>query len=397
MSSHATSVTAGPLSFLPYDIGAGCSYVYGEATGDIFGTGETVIAFGDCYSHPRNDFRSGGAWICLWSARRGLERIFFEDASWHPNGPNHASAFLLPERAVLVDVNGNGLLDIVFVVNSHDAVVAYLNPGYDPVTGDPLGAWTRRILTTNAPGAVNLVLADPDGDGDQDIIVTTRAQNTVWPAARPGLGWLRNDGGGVWAAYADIQVNAGLDDLRTLAPLDIFVEGKDCIITTDKPGGTAQAWRRAANGTWTRYDMAGISAPGFFYGAVGLVDGKEQFLFAPNNGLWAADVMHTVTAPPLTRLAAFPTSWTVSEIAVGDLVGDGNPCIVFSVVNGGIYYLRKVSGAWQMHAVTEKPANYHSLRLVDTTGNGKLDVLVTVEYATSGSDASNIVRVFVNQ
>ncbi len=101
-----------------------------------------------------------------------------------PNMETNPDEYLF-ERHVPMDVNGDGLMDIVGVSNSAGAVVAYINPG---AHNQP---WVRRVLSTKCPGAVNLTVADVNGDGKPDVIVAMRYQpDTVRPGRRWGShGW----------------------------------------------------------------------------------------------------------------------------------------------------------------------------------------------------------------
>jgi hypothetical protein len=87
---------------------------------------------------------------------------------------------------------------------------------------------------------------------------------------------------------------------------------------------------------------------------------------------------------------------TVAEIAGGDLTGDGVEEIVVATLDQGILYLQQEGEAWVVRHVTRLPANYHSVALADMDGNGRLDVVATIEYPNRFSDSANVVRIFQN-
>lgn len=359
-------------SWVPYDVHGGMSYFYGMVVAD-FGSGEKV-AYADSLSASRQMKRSDDALIYLNDIDTGPVAIFTEDMSFHRATP-YPNPHMLIERMVAADVNADGLLDIVAVANSHDAVVAYINPGAS-------GAWTRQVLTNSTPGAVNLALGDFNGDGLTDIAVTMRNQTSSWPAPKSGVGWLKNMGGGVWQ-YADIQINAGMNEPRGLVAIDIFQNGRDAIVVTDFLTGAARSY--AFNGmSWSVYAATGVNAIGSYYGTAFDVtgDGIPELIYGSSDGIYAAELSFNILNPPITKLAALSVAGQlkVSEIVIGDISGDGNDDIAFSLVNDGIYYLEHVGAAWSFRTVTTGPENYHGLALMDYDRDGRMDVLANIEY-----------------
>ena len=153
----SSSPTPGQISWMPYDVHSNMSYFYGMVVGDFYNDGQPAIAYADSFTSQRAMMRHDkDAVVYLNTLDKGSVEIFREDMSF---APSQVDRVKLIERMVAMDINGDGLMDIVAIANSHDSVVAYLNRGPDV-------AWERLVLTVETPGAVNLALADPDGDGD---------------------------------------------------------------------------------------------------------------------------------------------------------------------------------------------------------------------------------------
>lgn len=364
-ASHAAS-------FTPYDV-HGMSYLYGIAVGD-FGNGPQA-AYSDSLTPLRTMYRQDDAIIYLHDIQNGPTPIYVEDMSFHPT-----KASLVPkliERMVAFDVNEDGLNDIVAVANSHDAVVAYINPG-------PSGTWTRQVLTMSTPGAVNLILADFDGDGKTDIAVSMRNQTMVYPAAKPGVGWLRNLGGGNFT-YADIQVNAGLNEPRGLMAIDIFQDGTPELIVTDPISGAVRAFRYVGSPSWVSYNVAGVNGIGSFYNVAHDVngDGIDDLVFGRSDGIYWANVSWNILNPPVTKLNSFGVgvaSSQVGEIVVSDITGDGVAELVYALPYNGLMYSQKSGGSWTAHLIAASAEKYLSLNVMDFDGDGKMDILAGMEY-----------------
>ena len=100
----------------------------------------------------------------------------------------------------VADMDGDGDLDIVSASDNDDTIAWYENDG----AADP--SWTAVDIATSADGARDVYVADMDGDGDLDIISASASDDTI--------AWYENDGAvnPTWSA-ADIatSVDGALD------------------------------------------------------------------------------------------------------------------------------------------------------------------------------------------
>ena len=93
-------------------------------------------------------------------------------------------------------MDGDGDMDIVSASLNDDTIVWYENDG----NADP--TWTAASISVgSADGAFDIAVADMDGDGDLDIVSTSRFDDTI--------AWYENDGNAdpSWTA-ADISTSA---------------------------------------------------------------------------------------------------------------------------------------------------------------------------------------------
>ena len=92
-------------------------------------------------------------------------------------------------------MDGDGDLDIVSSSRADDTIAWYENNG----AADP--TWAAADIATSADGAQDVYLADMDGDGDMDIVSASHDDDTI--------AWYENNGAAdpAWAA-ADIATSA---------------------------------------------------------------------------------------------------------------------------------------------------------------------------------------------
>lgn len=371
---------------MPYDVHSNMSYFYGMVVGDFYNDGQPAIAYADSFTSQRAMMRHDkDAVVYLNTLDKGSVEIFREDMSF---APSQVDRVKLIERMVAMDINGDGLMDIVAIANSHDSVVAYLNRGPDV-------AWERLVLTVETPGAVNLALADPDGDGDLDIMVTMRNQTTAFPAPKPGLGWLRNDGNGVFV-YRDISVAAGLDEPRTVQRVHRPGYKNDRIIVSNLNTDDVLAFKLDDAGEWVSRAVKGVDALGSYYNLSTDIDldGSDELIFGDLDGIYQAKFIDRLSNPEVTKITGFGDFYNarVSEIVAGDVTGNSRDDIVFSVIGLGIYYSTvDDDGVWQTHPITEDGGNYHGVAVLDYDGDGLLDVAANIELPT------NSLRIFRNE
>ncbi len=395
------SLPDAPLAFRRREVLTGMSYSYGFAVEDFDGDGRPDLSFFDSYngssaSASRTD--GGAIGYVQWNGGQ-LQKIVASDRFGDLTAPPTETTLL--ERHVTIDINRDGRRDIVGVANSHGAVIAYLNPGSRRL------AWGRRVLTSNTPGAVNIASGDIDGDGDIDLVVSMRVQNSTDanPSAR-GLVWLENPGaaGGAWRQHA-IEGSADLVDPRTLQLADITGDGHPEVVVADASTGVLSWYGRGPDGVWTRHDIPGVLA---IHGHFGITldidhDGHIDILQPTYQGITLArnvDGGKTWEVTTIARFARETDQIIVSEVAVGDLDLDGSPDIVFGVSSlsfslsaprrGGIYWLRQRESTWDAYKIMQEPSSTVGIALVDFDGDGDLDIVSNSEYPR------NAVTMWVN-
>ena len=144
----------------------------------------------------------------------------------------------------VADMDGDGDLDVLSASNEDDAIAWYENTA--DFTFEPW--WTASDIATSADGAQSVFAADMDNDGDMDILSASYNDDTI--------AWYENDGVAdpSWTA-ADIDTNA--DNARSVFAADMDGDGDMDILSASHSDDTI-AWYEndgAADPSWAAADI----------------------------------------------------------------------------------------------------------------------------------------------
>ncbi len=242
-------------------------------------------------------------------------------------------AIFVSTGVVATDIDADGDADILVTAMNTPGVAWYES------SGGSAPAFTKRIISVNAPGLRALKPADLDGDGDLDIIVSCRVPER--------LAWLE-------------QVRAGEG-----AP------GSITFVEREMWGG--------ANGT-RRLDVIDFDG-----------DGDLDVVAADQYGLgkvvWIENVAGVGGEPPTFVAHVIPCSRTADlSAAAGDLDGDGDTDVVVTsnavFGNGWVGWLENVGPSqpgeppmFVEHTLAVALFGEHSAQVTDFDGDGDNDVL----------------------
>jgi hypothetical protein len=392
-AAQTTLLSAAPteLQFVRYDIAPGMSYSYGFSIADYDGDGKPDISYFDSYTSGRARLRTtvGAIGHIVWN--NGENDVIVPSETFNFTTAPNPDEFLF-ERHVPMDVNGDGRMDIVGVSNSHGAVVAYLNPG---VHGQP---WTRRVLSSVTPGAVNLTVADVNGDGKPDVIVAMRSNSGAGGAQTVGIAWLENTGSptGEWIYHTIDTTPGNFADPRTVQAADINQDGKIDVVTTDAVTGVLAWYEQVSPDNWKRHVIPGVSTVNAHFGRVVDMDGDGQpdILLPVTQGVaWVQNINKGASwqVHPIVQFTDPAWNNIVTEVAAGDVHHDGTLDVVFTVGSltggvtssrsGGLYIAHMGSGgSWLVNQVYTTQNNVVGVQLADFDGSGYLDIVSNTEY-----------------
>ena len=216
-------------------------------------------------------------------------------------------------KVFVADLDGDGDLDIVSSSRGDDTIAWYENDGADDPT------FTAADIATSADGAQDVHVADLDGDGDLDIISASHDDDTI--------AWYENDGAAnPTFTAADIATNA--DGAQAIDVADFDGDGDLDIVSASAGDDKIALYENngAANPTFTTVVIS-TSADGAHDVSIADVDGDgdldivsasatdDTIAVYTNNG--AAD-------PTFTAVDIATNADGASSVFVGDLDRDGD-------------------------------------------------------------------------
>ena len=139
-----------------------------------------------------------------------------------------------------IDLDEDGDIDIVAGAAGADLLAWYANDDASPIP-----AFTRRVITTQAPGVSAIVSADFDDDGDLDLAAATPDTGAIF--------WYENDGA-TPPVFTPILVSVSADQVRSIGVADVDQDGFPDILAGQR---LVVTWFRATHEICQNFDASG--------------------------------------------------------------------------------------------------------------------------------------------
>jgi hypothetical protein len=291
-------------------------------------------------------------------------------------GPDHV------KMVIAGDPDRDGDLDII-ATSSDDNTVHFLEND-----GKPTPTFTHLIVTNSAVGARSIHLADFDRDGDADLAVASRNDNTVAIYLNT---YIHRS-----ALLESQRVVNTYSQTRSIAAADIDGDGRMDILST---ANNIVAWHRNLGGSPPNFEPSVIDT-GFVGGrwvTSGDLDGDGDV------DVVAADrtthrivryenLLHPTGSVSFRSLVVANDAMRVRDVNVADLDGDGD-LDLFSANDGDntVAWYENLNGsgtAWTKRIVTRTVLYPRSTYAADLDGNGRLDLMS----ASAEDDSVTIFR-----
>jgi len=293
----------------------------------------------------------------------------------------------LPMSVTVADINGDGKPDLV-IGNSNETDVSVLLNTMASGASTPSFA-AQQPIATDGQFSPDVAVADVDGDGKPDLIVTYIVNNVVAVLLNTTAS------GAATASFAASQTFAtGAGPQRVIAA-DMNGDGKPDIVVSDvgnpPPGTTVAVLINTSAGAGTpsfaapqAFDIG--TQPGALAAADLNGDGRLDLVVGYGTGNAVAVLFNTTTpgASPVSFEAAVPFAVgnQVAGIGVADLNGDGKPDVVANNRNDNtISVLRNTAvrgsgassfAAQQTYATGNQPKK---IIAADLNADGRPDVI----------------------
>lgn len=367
----------GSIQFTEHLIADKYAYAYGIAAADFDQDGDLDLSSADYTPHNR---------LYLFENNGQGE---FHKHTIQKDDPERL------ERHRVGDVDNDGDLDIVIVKNLNGHLLWFENSG-KPTDGQ---LWLRHVITTNLPGAYDVDLADFNHDGFLDVAASSWVLGNQYA-------WFENSGHPAQGEWKKHLIEENARETRTMRVADFDGDGDPDLLGTSR-GIDESVWfensPKEGKVTWKKHlidqhsdcpahgnpvDMDGdgdldvVMALGFYF-KPDSEDPTASTKSEENQIVWYENDQPRQNKPWKKHViqSGFEDAF---EAVAGDLDNDGDIDVVAtSWRNPGSIAWFENSGnpqqGWIKHTLKENWRSANQVILADMNGDGHLDIIACAE------------------
>ncbi|HNB50531.1 MAG TPA: FG-GAP-like repeat-containing protein [Anaerolineales bacterium] len=281
-----------------------------------------------------------------------------------------ASAFDGARAVEAVDLNTDGLIDVLGAARDGDQVIWWQNVTVHRNAYFPSEA--SFVVDGNMNGAFSIASADFDRDGKQDLLAgAVNTGEVAWYRNNDGLGinWTKNGIG-------------SLGNVRSLAVADLNGDGNPDVLGVGTTVSDVVWWANNGNGIFGSVNTIDFNFGGAFWVAAGDVDGDGDqdvlgAAFSTNEIAWWENLDGIGASWSKVQIASGVSGAT--SVSAADVDGDGDLDAIGSAYGGDtISWWENVDGtgaSWSPHVIDDAINGPVSTVTADIDGDGDLDVL----------------------
>jgi hypothetical protein len=271
----------------------------------------------------------------------------------------------------VADVNGDGKPDLIVANSASNTVSVLLNTTAPGSTSLSFAA-PQPFAVGLSPHA--LVVADVNGDGKPDLIVTNKRDNTVSVLLNTAPGSTSLS----FAAQVPVAAGSGL---ASVAVADVNGDGHPDLVVADESIGNSRGGVSVLRGNGDgSFQPLQTFATGS-YGSVAVADVNSDGsldLIATNSISGGVSVLLGNGQGSFQQPRIIPTSRFVQSVAVADVNGDGHLDLILPDRLAGdlSVLLGNGDGSFLQQPVFATGAGPRSVAVADVNGDGKPDLIV---------------------
>jgi elongation factor P hydroxylase len=372
LTATADDKPASPtIAFTEHVIADKYGYAFGVTAADLDGDGDLDLTSCDTRGDALYWFENDGTGT--------FQRHFIQ--------ANETGWF---ERHAVGDINGDKLPDVVIVKN-HDSQLIWFENNGQPAQDK---SWKRHVLATDFKRAYDVVLVDLNGDGRLDVAASAWIGDQIAWFANPGP----NSDDQEWKREI---VDSQIAESRTVRAADFNGDGKPDLLGTgrtanltawyEQTGMPSQPWKRHAIDETSVQPVHGepldIDDDGDIDVVMGLGMHAAEGQAESHQVVWYENIGKPGRGESWKKHVVGPLPFAF-EVVAADLDGDRDPDIVATAWGGvGQIVWFENSGdpttAWKMHNLKDKWPRANQPIVADLDGDKRPDIVATAEVGSN--------------